>query len=451
MQVTETVSEGLRREFRVVVPANELEGRLVERLGELKDRVRINGFRPGKVPVAHLKRIYGKAAMAEAVEAALRDVNAKIVTDHGFRLAMEPQIKLPEEGGAVDQVLAGKSDLSYTVTMDILPPITLADFKSINIERPVASVADSEVEESLKKIADQNRPFSAKAEGAKAEKGDRVIISFVGKIDGEPFEGGTGEDIAVLIGSGTFIPGFEDQLIGIGAGEQRLVKVTFPEGYLAEKLAGKAAEFDVTAKSIEAPGDVKVDDDFAKSLGLESLTKLQDAVKGRLAQEHGAVTRQRVKRRLLDRLDELHKFDVTPALLEQEFETMWKGVLDELKKENKTFADEGTTEEAAREDYRKIADRRVRLGLVLAEIGHKNNIRVTDEELTKAVVDRARQFPGQEQQIFDLYQKNPAAAESLRAPIFEDKVIDFLLELVNVTEKQVSREDLYREDDAEAA
>lgn len=451
MQVTETVSEGLRREFRVVVPANELEGRVVERLGEMKDRVRINGFRPGKVPVAHLKRIYGKAAMAEAIEAALRDVNAKIVTDHGFRLAMEPQIKLPEEGGAVDEVLTGKSDLSYTVTMDILPPITLADFKSIKIEKPVATVADDEVDEGIKKIAEQNRPFAGKAEGAKAEKGDRVTISFVGKIDGVPFEGGAGEDIAVLIGSGTFIPGFEDQLIGIGTGEERVVKVTFPEGYLSEKLAGKAAEFDVKAASIEAPGEVKIDDDFAKSLGLESLGKLKDAVKGRLAQEHTSVTRQRVKRKLLDHLDELHKFDVTPALLEQEFDTMWKGVLDELKKENKTFADEGTTEDAARADYRKIADRRVRLGLVLAEIGHKNNIRVTDEELTKAVVDRARQFPGQEQQIFDLYQKNPAAAESLRAPIFEDKVIDFLLELVNVTEKQVSREDLYRDDDAEAA
>ncbi len=448
MQVTETVSEGLRREFRVVVPANELEGRVVERLGELKDRVRINGFRPGKVPVAHLKRIYGKAAMAEAIEAALRDVNTKIVTDHGFRLAMEPQVKLPEEEAAIDEVISGKSDLAYTVTMDILPPIQLADFKTIKIEKPVADVADAEIDEGIGRIAEQNRPFAAKAEGAKAEKGDRVTISFVGKIDGEPFEGGSGEDIAVHLGSGTFIPGFEEQLVGIGAGENRLVKVTFPENYLSEKLAGKPAEFDVTAKSIEAAGEVAIGDDFAKSLGLESLAKLRDAVRDRIAREHTAVTRQKVKRALLDQLDEMHKFEVTPALLEQEFETMWKGVLDELKKEGKTFADEGTTEEAAREDYRKIADRRVRLGLVLAEIGHKNNIRVTDEELTKAIVERARQFPGQEQQIWELYQKNPAAVESLRAPIFEDKVIDFLLELVDVTEKPVSREELYREDDA---
>ncbi len=451
MQVTETVSEGLRREFQVVVPVNELEGRLVERLGELKDRVRINGFRPGKVPVAHLKRIYGKAAMAEAIEAALRDVNTKIVTDHGFRLAMEPQIKMPEEENAVDEVLSGKSDLAYTVTMDILPPIQLADFKTISVDKPVAPVADSEVDEGIQKIAEQNRPFGPKAEGAKAEKGDRVSISFVGKIDGEAFEGGSAEDIQVLIGSNTFIPGFEDQLIGVGAGDQRLVKVTFPENYLSDALAGKAAEFDVKAKSIETPGDVVVGDDFAKSLGLDSLSKLKDAVKGRLTQEHAGVTRQKVKRMLLDKLDALHKFEVTPALLETEFETMWKGVVDEMAKEKKTFADEGTTEEAARADYRNIADRRVRLGLVLAEIGYKNNIRVTDEELTKAIVDRARQFPGQEQQIWDLYQKNPAAAENLRAPIYEEKVIDFLLELVNVTEKPVSREELYRDDDAQAA
>ncbi|HVY20111.1 MAG TPA: trigger factor [Bauldia sp.] len=451
MQVTETVSEGLRREFRVVVPANELEGRVVERLGEMKDRVRINGFRPGKVPVAHLKRIYGKAAMAEAIEAALRDVNTKIVTDHGFRLAMEPEIKMPEEAGAVDAVLTGRSDLSYTVTMDILPPIKLADFKSIKIEKPVAAVTDSEVEESVKKVAEQNRPFVAKPEGAKAEKGDRVTISFVGRIDGEPFEGGASNEVPIVLGSNTFIPGFEDQLIGIGAGDERVVKVSFPENYLSEKLAGKAAEFEVKAKTLEAPGEVTIGDDFAKSLGLESVAKLNEAIKTRLTQEHSAVTRQKVKRSLLDQLDEMHKFEVTPALLEQEFETMWKNVVAELEKEKKTFADEGTTEEAARADYRKIADRRVRLGLVLAEVGHKNNIRVSDEELTKAIVDRARQFPGQEQQIWDLYQKNPAAAEGLRAPIFEDKVIDFLLELVSVTEKPVSREELYREDDAEAA
>lgn len=451
MQVTETQSEGLRREFRVVVPAGELEGRVVERLGEMKDRVRINGFRPGKVPVAHLKRLYGKAAMAEVIEAALRDVNAKIVSDRGFRLAMEPKITLPEEEAAIDSVIAGKSDLAYTVAMEILPPIKLADFKLLKLEKLTADVTDSEVEEGIKRIAEQNKPFADKGEGAKAETGDRITISFTGKIDGQAFEGGSGQDIVVPIGSGTFIPGFEEQLVGMGTGEQRIVNVTFPANYMSEALAGKAAEFDVTATRIEAPGETAIDDAFAKSLGVDSLAALKEAVKSRIVSEHATVTRQKLKRSLLDQLDQHHKFEVSPALLEQEFENLWKTVLAELEREKKTFADENTTEEAAKAEYRSIADRRVRLGLVLAEIGEKNNIKVSDEELSRAVADRVRQFPGQEQQLWEFFQKNPSAVENVRAPIFEDKVVDFLLELADVSEKKVSRDELYRDDEEPAA
>lgn len=451
MQVTETQSEGLRREFRVVVPAGELEGRVVERLGEMKDRVRINGFRPGKVPVAHLKRLYGKAAMAEVIEAALRDVNAKIVSDRGFRLAMEPKITLPEEEAAIDSVIAGKSDLAYTVAMEILPPIKLADFKLLKLEKLTADVTDSEVEEGIKRIAEQNKPFADKGEGAKAETGDRITISFTGKIDGQAFEGGSGQDIVVPIGSGTFIPGFEEQLVGMGTGEQRIVNVTFPANYMSEALAGKAAEFDVTATRIEAPGETAIDDVFAKSLGVDSLAALKEAVKSRIVSEHATVTRQKLKRSLLDQLDQHHKFEVSPALLEQEFENLWKTVLAELEREKKTFADENTTEEAAKAEYRSIADRRVRLGLVLAEIGEKNNIKVSDEELSRAVADRVRQFPGQEQQLWEFFQKNPSAVENVRAPIFEDKVVDFLLELADVSEKTVSRDELYRDDEEPAA
>jgi trigger factor len=451
MQVTETVSDGLRREFRVVVSAGELEGRVTERLGELKGRVRLNGFRPGKVPVAHLKRIYGKAAMAEAIEATVRDMNAQIVTDRGFRLAMEPKVTLPAEESAVEQVMAGKSDLSYTVAMEILPPISLTDFKSIELQKPIAEVTEVEVDEGVQRIAEQNRPFADKGEGAKAQTGDRVTVSFVGKIEGQEFEGGAGEDVVVQLGSSTFIPGFEEQLSGIAAGESRKVNVTFPTNYASEKLAGKAAEFDVTAKSIETPRETTLDDQFAKSLGLDSLAKLKDAVKGRLQSEHNAVSRQKLKRALLDVLDDRHKFDVPPALVEQEFDNLWKVALAELQREGKTFADEGTTEEEAKADYRKIADRRVRLGLVLAEIGDKNNIKVTDDEVTRAVVERARQFPGQEQQLFELYRKNPEALASVRAPIFENKVVDFIFELAKVTEKPVSRDELYREDDDEKA
>ncbi len=309
----------------------------------------------------------------------------------------------------------------------------------------------AEIEDALARIAEQNKPFTAKAEGEKAATGDRVVISYAGTINGEPFEGGTGDDAAVLIGSNTFIPGFEDQLIGIGKGETRTLKVKFPEHYQAEHLAGKDAEFTVNAKSIETPGAVALDDEFAKSLGLESLAKLRDAVKERIAQEHTALSRRKVKRALLDELDKRHKFDPPPTLVAEEFDRVWKSVLQELENEKKTFADENTTEEKAKAEYRAICERRVRLGLVLAEIGEKNSITVTEEELSRAVMEQARQLPGQEQRVWDFYRQNPQALAGLRAPIFEEKVVDFLLELADVSEKKVPREELFKEDADEPA
>jgi len=448
MQVTETVSDGLKREFKVVVPANDLASKVDERLVELKDRVRINGFRPGKVPVAHLKRMYGRAVMAETIEQAVREANTQIITERGFKLVREPEVIMPTEEGAVEQLIEGKSDLAYTVAIEIMPPIELADFKGIVLERLTAEVTGAEVEEAVGRIAEQSRPFVAKEAGVKAESGDRVTIDFTGKIDGTPFEGGTGGDVAVHIGSGTFIPGFEDQLIGIAAGDKRTVNVTFPQTYPAENLAGKSAEFDVTAKSMEAPKAIAMDDEFAKSLGLESLDKLKEMVKERLARDHVAVSRQRVKRQLLDALDKLHKFAPPPTLVEDEFNNVWKSIVDDLKAQNRTFEDEGTTEDKAKEEYRAIADRRVRLGLVIGEIGERNNIKVSDEEISRAVMDRARQVPGREQQVWDFYRNNPEAIASLRAPIFEDKVVDFILELAKTTERTVPREQLYKDDEA---
>ena len=450
MQVTETLSEGLKREYKVVVPASELDAKVNARLDELKDRVRINGFRPGKVPVTHLKRMYGRSAMAEVIEATVRDTNNQIVSEHGYKLAADPKVTLPTEEGAIDQLIAGKSDLNYTMALEIVPPITLGDFKSIKLTRLAADVTDVEVEQGIARIVDQNKPYMVRPEGEKAAKDDRVTISFAGTIDGKPFEGGSGDDAVVLIGSNTFIPGFEDQLIGIGAGETRTLKVTFPARYMKEDLAGKAAEFVVTAKSIEAPGKVTADDDFAKSLGLESLTKLRDAVKDSISREHAGMSRQKLKRALLDELDKRHKFEPPPTLVEEEFDRVWKSVLSELETERKTFADEGTTEEKAKAEYRAIAERRVRLGLVLAEIGEKNNITVTEDELSRAVMERARQFAGQEQRVWDYYRQNPQAVAALRAPIFEEKVVDFLVELAGVTDSKVSRDELYKEDDSVA-
>lgn len=445
MQVTETSAAGLKREYRVVVPATDLEAKVNERLDDLKGRVQLRGFRPGKVPVAHLKRLYGKSAMAEVIEAAVREANSKIITDHGFKLAIEPKVVLPTEEGAVNELIEGKSDLDYTVEMEIVPSITLADFKTTKLTRLTAEVTAEEVDKALQAIADQNRPFATKAEGA--ANGDRVTIGFEGSLEGKPFEGGTGEDVPLIIGAGQFIPGFEEHLIGLKAGDSKTFDIKFPEDYRATALAGKDATFAVTVKAVEAPGSVALDDEFAKTLGLESLAKLKDAIKERIAREHTVTSRQKLKRALLDELDERHKFEPPPSLVEQEFNNVWSQIEGDLKQQNRTFADEGTTEEKAREEYRGIAERRVRLGLVIAEIGEKNNIKVTDEQLRAAVMDQVRQFPGQERQIWEYYQKNPNALAALRAPLFEDKVVDFLLELAEVTEKPVSREELFKDDD----
>jgi trigger factor len=447
MQVIENASEGLKREFEVKVPAAALEARVVERLGEMKNRVRINGFRPGKVPLAHLKKLYGRSVMAETIETVVRETNAKIVDERGLKLAMEPKVTMPEEAVEVEKILDGKSDLAYRLALEVLPKIELADFGNVTLERLVAEVTEAEVDAAVQKFAEETKPYNPKGEGGKVETGDRAMINFSGKIGGAPFEGGSGEDIGVNIGSGTFIPGFEDQLIGMAVGETRAVNVTFPSAYTSPQLAGKDAEFEVTVKSIDQPGTVTIDDEYAKSLGLESLAKLRDTLKGRLQQEHASQSRQKLKRKLLDQLDQLHKFAGPPTLIEEEFKNVWNVVENDLKTQGRTFADEGTTEEKAREEYHAIAERRVRLGLVLAEIGERNSIQVTDDELSRDLVERTRQFPGREQEVWDYYRKNPSALASVRAPLFEEKVVDFILELAKVTEKPVSREELYKEDE----
>ena len=449
MQVTETLAEGLKHEFQVSVPASDLDAKADARLVDLKDKVRLNGFRPGKVPVSHLKKVYGRSVMAETIDQTIRDANSQIFTERGFRLATEPKVTMPTEEKEVENILAGKSDLTYTVSIEVVPAIALADFKSFTVEKPIVDVTDADVDEAIKRIADQNRPYAAKDEGAKAENGDRVTISFKGTIDGTPFDGGTGEGIQVVIGAGQFIPGFEEQLVGIAAGETRNLKVSFPKNYASEKLAGQPAEFETTATSIDAPQATEINDEFAKTLGLESLDKLKEAARERLAAEFAGATRQRVKRMLLDRLDESHRFEAPPSLVEEEFNLMWNSIKAEMESSGKTFADEDTTEEAAKEEYHKIADRRVRLGLVLSEIGEKNKITVTDDEVSRAVIERARQMPGREKEVWDYYRNNNNALAQLRAPIYEDKVVDFILELANVTEKKVTREDLYKDDEAE--
>jgi trigger factor len=360
---------------------------------------------------------------------------------------MEPKVSLPEAREDIEAVMEAKADLAYTVALEVLPSFELADLSSVEVTREVAEVSDAELDEALTRMAKQNRSFTARGEGEGAAAGDRVTIDFVGKIDGEPFEGGTGQDIPVEIGSGSFIPGFEDQLIGAKAGDERVVKATFPDDYNAAQLAGKAAEFDVTVKTIEVPGELKIDDDLGKAFGMENLEALRNAVRDRVGVDFTAQSRRKLKRQLLDQLDKLYTFDLPPTLVQQEFDGVWQGVVGEMTRAKRSFAEEGTTEEEATAEYRRISERRVRLGLVLAEIGDKADIKVNDDEITRALVERARQFPGQEKMVWEFYQKNPEALAEVRAPIFEEKVVDHLLTQAKVVDKPVSKEELFTDEE----
>ncbi|GGH21214.1 trigger factor [Alsobacter metallidurans] len=447
MQVTETLSEGLKREFTVVLPAKDLEERLTNELVGMKDKVRINGFRPGKVPVGHLRRVYGRSVMADVLQNLVNETNRKIVEDQGLKLALEPQIVFPENKEEVEAAMEAKGDLSYKVALEVLPKFEIADFSGLAVTREVFDVPESELSEALDRLAQQNRQFATKGEGAKAEKGDRVVVDFVGSIDGTEFEGGAGTDIPVDIGSNGFIPGFEDQLIGATAGQQLTILATFPAEYGAPQLAGKEASFATTVKDVQAPSEVTIDDEFAKQFGMDDLAALKTALGEAIAKDYTAVSRRKLKRQLLDALDGQYTFDLPPSLMTQEFDNIWRQVESDMQQSGKTFADEETTEEEARAEYQKIAARRVRLGLVLAEIGEKAQVQVTDDEVSGALVERARQFPGQERMVWDFYRKNPQALAEIRAPIFEEKVIDHILETANVTEKKVTKEELMAEDE----
>jgi trigger factor len=449
MQVNATVVEGLRREFEVVVPAAELDDRLAARLNQLKDEVRIKGFRPGKVPVSHLKRLYGRSAMAEIVQNVINEVARDTLADRGERAALQPDFKLPEDESAAEKILTGDADLTYTMTYEVLPKVELGSFASIAIERPVAEMPDAEVDEEVTKLAESTRTFSPKSGGA--ETGDRLTIAYAGKVDGEAFPGGTDENAMVRLGTSQFIPGFAEQLEGLAAGDEKTITVTFPEDYGARHLAGKEATFDVTVKEVAAPDPIMIDDELAKRLGLESLDQLRDAIRQQIQTRYGMQTRQKVKRQLLDQLDTMHTFELPPKMVEQEFDNIWRQIVGEMGQTGRTFEDEETTEEAARAEYHKIAERRVRLGLVLSEIGENNKIEVTEPEVQRALQAQLRQFPGREQQLIDYYRSNPDAIASLRAPIFEEKVVDYLLELVKVTDKTVSREELMKEDEDEVS
>lgn len=454
MQVTETLNEGLKRKLAVTIPAGDLVSRLDAKLEEIKGKATLKGFRPGKVPVAHLKKMYGRSAMSEVLQDAINTGVQETIESRKERAAVQPKIDLPEDQDKINEVLEGKADLDFEVSYEILPSVELMDFKSISIDKPVVEVDEDEVEKELQRVFRNNRQYDAKPDDAAVEQGDRLGLTFEGKIDGEAFEGGSSDHAHVVVGSGDFVPGFEDQLVGMKKGEKRDVKVTFPADYGNADLAGKEAVFAVEVLHIDAPQAGELDDEFAKSLGLDSVDSLRGAVREQMQSALDSMVRQRVKRQVLDALDEGHKFDVPEQLVDSEFEGIWRQVKHEIEEHGRTFEDEGTTEEKAREDYRTIAERRVRLGLVVAEIGNANQIDVSTEEHQQALIAEVRRFPGQEQQVYDYYRQNPQALAGLRAPIFENKVVDFVAELATINDKPMSSAELTRlvaEDDGDEA
>ena len=447
MQVTETVSEGLKRELKIIVPAAVLNDKLDAKLNDMRGKVQIKGFRPGKVPVAHLKRLAGRQEMAQIIDATIGESIRQVVADRNERPALNPDVALAADAD-VERIVSGEADLAFTAAYELLPTFELVDWSTIELERPVAVVEDAEVDEQLTRIAEGSRSFSDKEEGAEAVSGDKLTIDFVGTVDGATFEGGSAEGVDLVLGSGQFIPGFEDQLTGAKVGDRKTVSVTFPDDYQAEHLAGKAAEFDVTVQGVSAPGELVLDDEFAKKLGIESFDKLKEAIRGQLESRNAGASRAKLKRQLLDKLDALYTFDLPEKLVESEFDQIWKQAVDTLEREKKTFADEETTEEEAKVEYRRIAVRRVRLGLVLSNVGEENKVEVTDQEVSQALVERARQFPGQEREVFEYYKNTPMALATLRAPIFEEKVVDYIISLAKVTEAPVAKDALLAEPEA---
>jgi trigger factor len=442
MQVSETLSEGLKREYKVVVEAADMEAKVTNRLADMAKEAQMPGFRPGKVPVKILRRTYGRQILGEVLEQAVNEATTETLEKHEIKPAMQPKIEVVsfDEG----------ADLEYTIQVEVMPEFEPMDFATLSLERVVAEISDPEIDERVASLAQQFKEFTEGAEGQAAQDGDTVVIDFKGSIDGELFDGGTAEEHSLELGSNAFIPGFEEQIVGVKKGDETTVKVNFPEEYQADHLAGKEAEFAVTVREVKVPLPVAVDDALAEKLGLENLAALKDAVREQSEKEYAEVSRGRLKRKLLDTLAEHHTFEVPPSLVEGEFEQIWSQVEADLKREDKTIADLDKPEEEARAEYRDIAERRVRLGLLLSQVGNTNNLTVNQDEVNRAMAEQAQRFPGQEQQIFEFYQSKPEMRAQLEAPIMEDKVVDFILEMANISESKVSVEELVRDLDEEA-
>ncbi len=441
MQVTETASDNLSRSYRVKIPATDLESRVTTRLQEIGKDVKMPGFRPGKVPIAMLRKKYGQSVMGEVVEQAVNDAASKTIQDNELRPAASPSVE--------DVKFEEGTDLEYTLNIELLPEFELIDFAKISLERPVAEPEDKQVDEALERLTQGQKRGQDLKRKRKARKGDLMTFDFDGSVDGERRPGMQADDFELELGSGRFIEGFEDQLIGNSIGDDVTVNVTFPENYGEQSLAGKDAVFEVKVKNIQELVSPEIDDEFAKSFGKETVDELKEAVKEQLKTEFDQLSRNRMKRDLLDKLADKFDFDVPPRMAENEFEQIWKQIQEAKEQGHLTGEDAKKSEDELKAEYKEIAQRRVRLGLVLSEVGRKNEIEVGQDELTRAMLDEARRYPGQEAQVIEYYQKNPDALASLRAPIFEEKVVDFIVEMAKVKDVKVTPEELAKDPDAE--
>lgn len=436
-QVTVTASEGLKREFKVTVGRDDIEKRTDTKLVELGTKVRMPGFRPGKIPLPLLRKQYGKAILGEVLEETVNEVAQQTMSEHSLRPALQPKIDI--------QTFEDGRDLEYTMSVEVMPEIEPGDFSAISVEKLTVEVDDERLAEGLDRIAKGQRAFT-KVEGPHAaEKGDVVVVDFVGKLDGTVFEGGEGKDLQIELGAGTLLPDFENALVGANAGDTRTFPVAFPADYRNTELAGKTAEFEATVKEVRTADAVAIDDELAKKLGLTTLDELKDALKKQYEQEYSQLSRARLKRGLLDEMSKSYDFEVPAGLVDLEFSQIWDQVVRDAGSEEAAGAAENKTVDEVKAEYRKIAERRVRLGLVLSEVGLRNKIEVTPDEVTRAMIEEARRFPGQERKVMEFYQKTPEALQRLRAPLYEDKVVDFVLELAKVSERKVSLDELMKE------
>lgn len=451
MNVVEKSSEGLSRQFEVVVSASELEEKLTAKIEEIRPEVRLKGFRPGKVPAGHIRKMFGASIMGDILQEIVPKATEETLSERNLRPAAQPAVDVKSDA---DDVLKNGSDFAFEISVEVMPEFEPADPKTFKVTRPVAPIADEQIDEALAELAKQAQSYESRGTGAKAKAkdGDKVVINFTGRIDGEAFDGGAAEGAELVLGSGQFIPGFEDQLVGTKPGDKLDVTVTFPAEYQAEHLAGKEAVFETEVTDVQGPVDTAIDDSLAEKLGLSDLDSLKDALSKRFESEHAQASRMKVKRALLDQIDAAHEgIDLPAGMVEQEFNAIWSEVAKAIEADQLDEEDKGKSEDELKAEYRVIAERRVRLGLVLAEMGRKANVDVTQEELARAMNQEAQKYPGQERQVVEFYQKNPGALQGLRAPIYEEKVVDYVLELADVTEVEVDRESLFAEDEEPAA